>query len=264
MIENIKTFFLSIIFAIFILCYFVSFGMLERFSIIMITLFIYTYIRNIKKITMKCHCTVFTGIVLGIILCSYILFFFEYKNDIKKEPSTISKNENTAVLLLFDGEPERYDLPVLLKNMHTNDNLKNRIYIPFRLYQYKRAYEHIGISRYNDISKNLREKLLKHLDEGYDVYVAYLNNKPYYKEIIYEKIIKENYSKVIVAPIFLTESKAYKRAVYDLEMENLYASNGMLKFMSPLWDSEKTAKSIVKQVCKINSKKNEVGIVFNS
>lgn len=254
--------FWSIIFAIFIICYLVSFGMLERFSIVMITLFIYIYINKMKKIDMKCHCIVFTGIILGIILCSYSLYFFEYKNDIKKEPSAMSENENTAVLLVFDGEPERYNLSILLKNMDTKDNLKNKIYAPFRLYQYKRAYEYIGISKYNDISKRLREKLLNHLDEGYDVYVAYLNNKPYYKETIYKRVIKENYSKVIVVPIFLTESMDYKRTVYTLEMENLYTSNGMLKVMSPLWDSEKIAKSIVKQACKINAKKNEIGIIL--
>ncbi|TCO79320.1 ferrochelatase [Marinisporobacter balticus] len=261
-IENMKIFFLPIIFTVFIIGYFVSFGFFERFSIVMLTIFSYTFFKNVKSVKIRSLCIGITGMIIGAILCSYGLFFFKYENDNKKEPINMDENINTAVLLVFDGEPEKYDLSILLKNMHRNNGVGHKICIPFRLYGYKSVYEHVGISKYNDISKRVGEKIATHLEGDYDVYVSYLNNTPYYKEVLNGEIRKENYKKMIVAPIFLTESVDYKYVVNELEMENLYTPKTRIKFMPPLWDSEKIVNEIVKDVCNMDTRKNEVGIVL--
>ncbi|QZY57196.1 hypothetical protein [Crassaminicella profunda] len=261
-IKNMKALIFAIVFSIFIICYLVSFGFLERLSIVILTIFVCIFIKNIKKVNFVQFCTGICGMIVGFLICSHVLFFFEYKNEGKKESIYTETNENTAVFLVYDGEPERYDIPILLKNMNRKHSLKENIFLPLRLYQYKRVYENVGISKYNDISRRIGQKLSDHLDHGYDIYVSYLNNKPYYKDVIYEKALREKYKKMIIAPIFLTESINYQYVVHELEMENLYTSKNLLKFMSPLWNGEKITKAIIKEVCKENDDKNEIGIVL--
>lgn len=262
MIKNMKALFFSMVFSIFVIGYLVGFGLLERCSIVGLTIFFCIFIKNIRKISFMQFCTGVGGLIVGILLCSHFLFFFEYKDESRKESIYAEENENTAVLLVYEGEPERYDLPIHLKNMNRNDSLKEKIFLPMRLYQYKRIYENIGISKYKDISRRIGQKLSNHLDHGYDIYISYLNDQPYYKDVICEKVLRQKYKKMIIAPIFLTESLNYQYVVHQLEMENLYTSKKSLKFMTPLWDGEKITKAIVKEVCKENEDKKDIGIIL--
>lgn len=204
------------------------------------------------------------GTLLGIILCNYGLFFFEYEMNVKKEPISMDESLDTAILLVFDGEPERYDLPIFIHNLNRKEQIQDKILTPFILFQYKRIYENVGISRYNDMSKNISARLSDQLDHGYDVFVSYMYNKPYYKEVINQKILKENYKKIIIAPVYAMESKDYTRITKELEMEMLYQKNSRVKFMGPLWDSEKIPKSIAKDIYRNipSSGKNDIGIVL--
>ncbi|QXM05800.1 CbiX/SirB N-terminal domain-containing protein [Crassaminicella indica] len=261
-IENLKVLFLSIVFSIFSICYLVSFGFLERLSVAILTIFFCIFIKNIKKVKLSYICTVLCGMIVGILLCNYVLFFFEYKEECKNEFIYKEENENTAVLLVYDGEPERYDLPILLKNMNRKYSLKENIFLPLRLYRYKRVYEKVGISRYNYISRSIGQKLSNHLDDGYDIYISYLNNKPYYEEVFYEKVLKQKYKKIIIVPVFLTESINYKNIVHKLEMDHLYNRKNILKFMNPLWNGEKIIKSIVQEACNEDGEKKEMGIIL--
>lgn len=261
-IGNVKIFFLSMLFTAFIICYLVSFGLLEKFSIVVLTIFLCVFFKRIKKLNISAVCTGIIGMLLGMILCNYGLFFFEYKEECKKERINMDQNVNTAILLIFDGEPERYDLSILLKNMHRNSRKVDDLVTPLRIYGYKSAYEHVGISKYNHTSKRIGVKLSERLEGYYDVYISYLNNRPYYKEVFNGKIRKENYKKTIVVPVFLTESINCKYFINELQMGNLYTNRNMFKFMPPLWDSEKIVKGIVKDACNTDTKKKEVGIIL--
>jgi hypothetical protein len=262
MIKNMKTLFFSIVFSIFGIGYLVGFGLLERYSIVGLTIVFCIFIREIRKISFMQFCIGIGGMIVGILLCSHFLFFFEYKDESRKESIYAEENENTAVLLVYEGEPERYDLPIHLKNINTSNSIKEKIFLPIRLYQYKRVYENIGISKYKDISRRIGQKLSTHLDHGYDIYISYLNDQPYYKDVICEKVLRQKYKKMIIAPILLTESLNYQYVVHELEMENLYMNKNSLKFMKPLWDGEKITKAIVKEACRENEDKKDMGIVL--
>ena len=50
------------------------------------------------------------------------IVFFEYQADESDIRLDVQKKENTAVLLLFEGEPDTYDLPLFLKNISQTNN----------------------------------------------------------------------------------------------------------------------------------------------
>ncbi len=255
------------IFGIIFVCYLVYLGNIERLAIIILTVYACFFIRTIKTINMRYITIIMLGVISGFMLASYSLFFFEYRiNECLGIPNIQYKyNDNTAVLLIFNGEPEKYDLPLFLNNFSQKD--QNAIYkmkAPWRLYGYKKAYEFIGASRYTDISMQIYQSLSKHLNYGYDVYLGYVYNKPYYHEILRRKISKRNYNKIIIVPIYISESLDYKRILQFIENESLHFPNSNFKFMSPLWDSCKIGSSILQEVCTVNENMaiDEVGIIF--
>ncbi|WZL74725.1 ferrochelatase [Clostridiaceae bacterium 35-E11] len=261
---DFKVLFLAMIFGALIISYLVFQGKIERFSIVILTIYGLIFLKNRKNVNARYGSIVIIGTLLGIILCNYSLFFFEYELNIKKEPISIQEPLDTAILLVFNGEPEKYDLPIFIHNLNRKGQIKNKVLAPFALFKYKRIYERVGISRYNDMSKSISSKLSNQLDHGYDVFVSYMYNKPYYKEVINQKIIKGNYGKIIIVPVYTMESKDYVRITNELEMEMLYQKNRMLKFMDPLWDSEKIPQSMAKDIYRSIpvSEKNNIGIIL--
>jgi uncharacterized membrane protein YwzB len=260
--REFKLLFSSMITGMIMIGYLVFVGTIETISIVLLTIIIYSFLKKRKNISFRYLSIVIVGIILGILLSSCGLSFLRYENHFKKETVNQNVHGNVAVLLVFSGEPERYDLPILLKNMYT-DQLFRKITLPFQLHQYKRAYESIGMSSYDAISNRIALKLSYQLDEGYDIFIGYMNNKPYYREVMQGEIIG-NYKNVIVAPVYLTESKDYTKIMHDLEMETFLIKDTLVKFIPPLWDSEKITKSVADNLCKISETYNskEIGIVL--
>ncbi|WP_053956880.1 hypothetical protein [Inediibacterium massiliense] len=259
--KSMKDLSLSILFGILIIVYLVGDCHIERVSIVCITIFLYTFIKNIKIKNVYSLWVAILGIIIGMCIGGYNLHFFEYESNVQSEGISIEKNHNTAVLLIFDGEPMQYNIPILLYNMNRKPNIKDKILMPYELYSYKRIYEEAGMSRYIDTAQKIHTELKNKLDHGYDVYVSYLNNTPYYSQVI-QMIIKGNYEKIVVAPVFLTETKDYEYIVHTLEVENLYKANDQIKFMPSLWDSEKIPKSIANKIVDTEYKKVETGIIL--
>lgn len=259
--NNMKAFIYSILFSGFFVGYLVCADIIETCLLIILTMFIYIFAKNIKKVDLGYFCTVITGILIGCVLSSYGLYFLEYKDEYKDELIHVEKKSSTAVLLIYEGEPKRYDIPILLENIKREGGIKSKIVTPFKLYKYKKAYDHLGTSRYRKISKKISEEVSKHLDEGYDVFNAYLNDRPSYETIMKEKIIEGNYEKIIAVPVFLTESDNYK--LIFSELEKLSMKDCKLKIMTPLWNSEKMVKFFTREVCRNDeSERRQMGIIL--
>ncbi|WP_129596463.1 hypothetical protein [Anaerophilus nitritogenes] len=259
--KSIENLCLSILFGILLIIYFVADSHIERISIVCITILVYTFVKDIKIKNMYSLSIVIVGMIIGLFIGGYTLYTFEYEHKDQSENISIEKNQNTAVLLIFDGEPMRYNIPMLLHNINRKPNIKDKLLMPYALYSYKRIYEEAGISRYIDTTQRIHRELKNRLDHGYDVYISCLNNTPYYSQMV-QLIIKGNYEKIVVAPVFLTETKDYEYIVHTLEVENLYKTNDQIKFIPPLWDSEKIPRSIAKKLVNTEYKKVETGIIL--
>ncbi|MBF8982255.1 hypothetical protein IZY60_01755 [Lutibacter sp. B2] len=254
----------SFIFGVFLIIYMVSFGMIERYITIVFTIFIYLLIKNIKKMNMKSIGIILVSIVVGMSVTSYSLFYFEYKSDHTDLQKSFEPKKNTAVLLVFEGEPAKYDLSILLKNIEKDKMYKYIFTTPFHLYKVKRTYEEMGNSGYEEMCNNIYLKLSNRLDEGYDIFLGYANNKLYYQDVIDKKIVKNNYKRIIVVPVTLTESKVYHRIVNDITLKKTHLKEIEFEFCDPLWNNKNIENSIVRRI--INRKegidKEKIGIIL--
>ena len=242
----------------------VSFGMIERYITIVFTIFIYLLIKNIKKMNMKSIGVILASIAIGMFVTSYSLFYFEYKSDNSDLQKSFESKENTAILLVFEGEPAKYDLPILLKNIEKDKMYKYIFTTPFHLYKVKRTYEEMGNSGYEEMCNNIYLKLSNKLDEGYDIFFGYANNKLYYQDVIDKKIVKNNYKRIIVVPVTLTESKVYDGIVNDNKFKQTSVKEKEFEFCTPLWNNKNIENSIVRRI--INRKegidKDKIGIIL--
>ena len=251
----------SIILGILIIICIVSTGIMERISIISATLLICYFIRNFNKYTIKGLISLFLGFVLGTQIACYSLTLV---NTDKQKSYDITPSSEIAVLLIYPGEPESYNLSNAVEIIKKRIPVIEAFSFPFYLLNNKIAYEKIGFSRYNEISKKIGEQLSLNLDEGYDVYVAYYYTQPNYKYFLKEVFENNSYKKIIVAPVYLSESKEYLEIISDLEMQNASRRDIQIKYVAPLWESEKITKGILLQINKMNAKQNktDLGIIL--
>ncbi|MFZ5965862.1 MAG: hypothetical protein ACOYVK_01610 [Bacillota bacterium] len=231
-----------------IIYFMAGYGSVERYAIIFISLFLFYIILQCRSLNFILIMHLIVGLGIGLLIGCYSLAFFRYDDNLKKETINIDQNGNTAVLLIFNGEPITYDLPIQLNNHLRSIKFHKRLQLPLKLYQNKRAYERIGVSKYKETSLLIEQRLKKLFTEYYDLYIAYRNDIPYYYQVMGTKLYKENYEKIIVVPVFLTESDEYKKIVNALSIQQLNFKTSKVKYMVPLWNSEKMVKLIVKKV----------------
>ncbi|PAB58816.1 hypothetical protein [Anaeromicrobium sediminis] len=241
-----------------------SFGIVERYFIIFFTINMFLLIKNMGKIKIKNAIYLIVCIICGFIITSYCSFYLEYDGRGETIRGTFKYKEETAVLVIFEGEPKKYNLPILLKNIKGNKRFKPILTTPIKLYKTKRIYEHMGNSNYEQICNNIYLKLVNKLGEGYDVFLGYSKSIPYYEDIINKKIFKNNYKRIIVVPIALTESKVYYNTINHISMKKAYYKECQFKFAKPLYSSKNVVSSIIRS---INNRqegldKNKIGIIL--
>ncbi|MCT4594372.1 MAG: hypothetical protein N4A57_08915 [Anaeromicrobium sp.] len=241
-----------------------SFGIVERYFIIFFTINLFLLVKNMGKIKMKKLICMIVCISCGFIITSYCSFRLAYDSGGETIRATFKYKEKTAVLLVFEGEPKKYNLPILLKNIKGDKRFKPILTTPFKLYKRKRIYERMGNSNYEQICNNIYLKLVNRLGKGYDVFLGYSKNTPYYEELINKKIFKNNYKRIIVVPIALTESKVYYNTINNISMKEAYYKDCEFKFAKPLYSSKNVVLSIIRS---INNRqegldKNKIGIIL--
>ena len=253
---------LSMVLGILVVLCFISTGMMERLLIIGITLLIVYFLKNARKYTIKIWIILFVGLVVGTQIVSYSLNLV----NIEKQESydNLNPSAEIAILLIYPGEPQHYDLIETVGIIKRRIPLIKAFSFPFHLLRNKIAYEKMGISRYNEISKKIRDQLSLDLDQGYDVYMAYYYTQPDYKSFLNEVFEEKAYKKIIIAPVYLSESKEYLEMVREIEIQNSSRREIQIKYVSPLWESEKITKGILHQINEMNMTQNktDLGIVL--
>lgn len=197
--------------------------------------------KNFKSIILICLAAYMVSVV--------ILFSKSYKIELNLSDSIDTKEEK-AVLLVYEGESEKYNMKKELNNIRNYGSIIDKVKVPLRLYELKKGYRSIGKSSYktnvNLIKRKLEQELLS---DDYDVYVGFLNDSDYMEEVLID-ISNKGYKDVIVVPIFIDENDLYMKAKKRIDNMNLYNLNINMKYTETLSSSEKVAKSYVEKINK--------------
>lgn len=243
-----KRFLIDIFILIFSLVFFLVYeGVAEK---VFFVLFIYGCIRVYKGRSSikepKDIALVFMFAFIVYILSTIVLFTQSYRMHLP-DPSPHVKREETAVLLVYEGESERYSVSKELQNLRKDRSLNNIVFAPFKLNQTKRDYNHIGRSIYRENTIVVQENLQNTLGNDYKVYIGYLKDSNYVEEVLID-IVNDGYHKVIIVPVFLTDGSSYdnlRKRVLEMRLINFKVS---IKFTEALWNNEVVVQSYVNNI----------------
>lgn len=244
MYKNIRQTFLSLLLGVLVVLGLVYGGIIERGIIFCIP---FILIGLIKGFVIRDIKGIIVALLVGI-LCSNIGLLIYYSDIFTGEEYVKAENrENTAIVLLTDGEPVRYDVGGILKNTYNGKSVKNKILAPLTAYKYKRAYERMGSSKYNEISIGIREDLIERLRINYDVLLYYYEDVPYiYKDI---DRLSRSYDKIIICPIAMGYTYQYEKLEKLIDMR-LINNNSSITKLPFLWQSKKLMRGMYLSITK--------------
>ncbi len=190
-------------------------------------------------------------IIIIIVLVSYtisLLYTFTKSYDMNFENYHQKRNdESKAVLLVYEGESQRYDYSILLRNIRLTHDIKDDIIAPIKLYRFKKQYYDIGKSDYTKKAINMSIRVNNVLASDYKVYFAFLKSKCYIEERLLQ-IINKGYNKIIVVPVLLTNGNKFNHLRTRVDKLKLYKSNIQIRYTEPLWDSEEIVHSYLNKL----------------
>ncbi len=260
----LKELLLSFAFGSSILIYLVFLGTYEKAAIAFISVLTYRFITKRKQVDWCYYRRNVISVLVGMVMAYLVVGCLSIQESHDIGLNNVTNRENVAVLLVFDGESVRYNVPLAFKNYREEKKGIGEITIPLKLYHYKKAYEELGISRYQEKATIIQQKLGRLLAPQYNVYISYAEAKPYYHEVMDQIILKENYDKVIVQPISIGESLEEIAKGNRMMMPYLIRSKTMVRHGDSLWNSEKIAKAIVERIMGEDQEKavGDIGIVL--
>ena len=204
------------------------------------------------------------SIYILVVLISYVLsvtFIFSRSYDLKLEKLYNKDNNKTAVLLVYRGEGDKYDVSKISRNIILEKSNFKKLTLPFILYDSKTNYRNIGKSNYKLNTVKVKEELQSLLEEK--VYIGYLYDKDYVEEKLID-IVNDGYHKIIIVPVFLTEGEELSNLKGRIELMKLFNLNITIKYTESLWHSEDIVLSYVKKILNNISvdNKEDVGVVL--
>ncbi|SDK40114.1 hypothetical protein [Natronincola ferrireducens] len=207
--------------------------------------------------------TVVMAIVLGYILTIGLLLGFQYSLEEIYIGRNYVPNNKTAIVVVFQGEPSTYNIPLAIKNVRQYNSLWSRMFLPFHLFKQKLNYEKIEGFSYIYQGTRLKHQLREALNEENNFYVAYLYDKPYLSDTINDVILEGN-QKIIIAPVLLSETQDFINIQNKINKLNLQQYRIEVKNTGVLWNSELMAKSFVDQInhFKHSPHKHNIGIIL--
>ncbi len=180
-------------------------------------------------------------------------------------------DDHTAVLYYTHGEPPAYSAMSWIKTFHELDSdgvsFIPRPFRPFFLYDLRREYLEIGGSAHNKVHqimlRSLEESMSGATSRGVRFYQGFLDNPPRPDEMAISAV-NEGASKLVVMPVFLTDSSHTQTGQEMLETLELEKLGVQVCYASPLWDSPSLRQIFV--VCAAQNMggadKSKVGILL--
>jgi sirohydrochlorin ferrochelatase len=151
---------------------------------------------------------------------------------------------HTAVLYFTHGEPPAYSPMPWIETFHELDkDGVSFIPKPFRaffLYNLRREYLENGGSAHNKVHQIMLNELVKSLpgakDLGTRFYLAFLDNPPRPDEMAIQAV-NEGASKLVVMPVFLTQSSHTQAGEEMLQALELEKRGVQVCYATPLWQA---------------------------
>lgn len=178
---------------------------------------------------------------------------------------------HTAILYFTHGEPPGYS-PVpwaLTMQELDNDNVPFVPWLarPFFFNTVRNQYQLAGGSPHNKLHQtyidNLRRAMPEEQEKGTRFYLAFLDNEPHPDQMTI-KAINEGASKIIILPVFITESTHTIAGLEMIQSINPEKYGVKTYYTGALGDSEYLHESFVERACNFagNCDKNEIGILL--
>lgn len=178
---------------------------------------------------------------------------------------------HTAVLYYTHGEPPAYSAMPWIETFHELDSdgvsFVPRPIRPIFLYNLRREYLEIGGSAHNKVHqimlRSLEESMPQAKNAGVRFYQGFLDNPPRPDEAAIQAV-NEGASKLVVMPVFLTESSHTLAGSEMLEALHLDNLGVQVCYASPLWDSPMLREMFVSRAAQNldGMPKSEVGILL--
>ena len=240
----------------------VSSGFLEKIFLICSGLLIYKYCISKGQKWKHKYRQYAAGLMVGYLLVIGLILFLQYR--VKKEDIAINfvANNKTAVIVVLEGEPSTYNLPLAIKNFRQK-NKWGLLSLPLNLYKNKYHYSKISSINTDYYYDYFEEELKKEMEYQYPIYIAYLYNRPYMKEVL-QQAMKDGNDQLMIVPVLLTESRSFQLMNETIKEVNPMQYRVKIKNTFPLWDSEALAQSFVNKISEqVNVKeKSRVGILL--
>ncbi|SNS24727.1 hypothetical protein SAMN05446037_1006209 [Anaerovirgula multivorans] len=260
-------FFISMMITIAITLGLVTKGLVERGLWIISAAILGALYNGLKRkglaVYLKSYRKVVRGIILGYILVLLLLIYIQYPlKEAYVGVNYVDTNE-AAIILVFKGEPDAYDLSLSIRNYRTNNNLWRTVLMPFNMFIEKLNYEKTDFIKEKYYTIGLEQNLKEEFGEEYNIYSTYLFNKPYLSEIIFKAVADGN-QKIILCPIFMAENNEFNLIENTIKKMNLHEHQVEIHRIEPMWNSDIIARSFVNQVdsFKESQHKHNIGIVL--
>lgn len=253
----------SLVMGILIILFLISKGNIERLILFFATLILISILKGLKFNTFHIS-TCIVSIIIGTILGNIMVFYYTntLAPTIKEEYTVEKENYNkSAVILIGKGESPVYDYHEILKKLYKQNKAIDFWKAPIEAFKHKLAYEDLGKSKYNDLCKEIENKLQGRLGEEYKVYSTFLSIRPRFSNEISR--ISKNYNKIILVPLFLVESDNYKQLTSEVK-KGLVNTQTVVRITPLFWKSEKLAKQIAIKVIESGevTNKNLAGMII--
>lgn len=194
-------------------------------------------IRNRDRLlSNKKFITILIYIILSYIISIAFIFSRGYKMELYLN-GLEQKNKGKAVMLVYEGEAEKYNLKKSIANIKEDRNLKDIILSPFILWSKKRYYNELGKSDYKENTLKVKNQLQDLLSDDFKVYLSYIYDTTYVEEALIQ-IVNDGYRDVIICPVILSDGQNLSILKSRIEKMKLFKLNITVKYTESLWDSE--------------------------
>lgn len=194
-------------------------------------------IRNRDRLlSNKKFITILIYIILSYIISIAFIFSRGYKMELYLN-GLEQKNKGKAVMLVYEGEAEKYNLKKSIANIKEDRNLKDIILSPFILWSKKRYYNELGKSDYKENTLKVKNQLQDLLSDDFKVYLSYIYDITYVEEALIQ-IVNDGYRDVIICPVILSDGQNLSILKSRIEKMKLFKLNITVKYTESLWDSE--------------------------
>jgi sirohydrochlorin ferrochelatase len=211
------------------------------------------------------------GLVGGYIAANAAFLAQEEK---RKLPDLVRKDGgdgHTAILYFTHGEPPGYSAQPWIETIreldHDNVPFVPWLFRPFFFNTVRAEYFEAGGSAHNKLHKaffdNLRRSMPEEEARGAKFYLAFLDSNPRPDEMTI-RAINDGASKIIILPVFITESTHTVAGQQMVANINPEAFGVQVCYTGALWDSEPLQTSIVERADELTGEtdKSKVGVLL--